>query len=196
MKDVYIQDLFFAKTDPNAIIPTKRSEDSGYDLYACSTETIVIEPCSTELIDTGIATAVSEDWFIKLFDKGGMGSLGIVTGAGVVDSGYRNSIFVPLINTNMGKWSIITNQTEEEVKQSTCFDFKDNKFKKLDCLDNYYCNMNIIGKEYCIVKYLNKAITQFVVLPVPKLSAQEISWDELKSIPSSRGMGSRGSSGK
>ena len=38
-------DLYFAKVNPNAIIPSKRLEDAGYDLYACFDEDyMVIQP--------------------------------------------------------------------------------------------------------------------------------------------------------
>ena len=69
-------DLYFAKVEPNAIIPSKRNEDAGYDIYTCETEAIVINPNSTKMIDTGIAIACSENYFPKFFDKGGMGSKG------------------------------------------------------------------------------------------------------------------------
>ena len=34
----------FAKTNPNAIIPTKRDEDAGFDLYACFDADMMIIP--------------------------------------------------------------------------------------------------------------------------------------------------------
>ena len=51
-------DLYFAKVNPNAIIPSKRDEDGGYDVYACFDEDyMVIQPHETKLIPSGIATA-------------------------------------------------------------------------------------------------------------------------------------------
>ena len=41
-----------------------------------------------------------------------------------------------------------------------------------------------------------KAICQAVILPVPKMDVKEVSVSELKNIPSERGIGSLGSSGK
>lgn len=190
-------ELFFAKTKPNAIIPTKRKEDAAYDVYACATETIVIPPCSTQMIDIGIAMACHESYFIKFFDKGGMGSKGIVVGAGVGDSGYRNSYFVPLINTNYDKYLVISSQTPEEVAKSEYFGVKVKKFASTSELAYSQGDYSLcISKDGCIIKFLNKAIAQFVVLPVPDLKTKEISWEELQEIESERGMGNLGSTGK
>lgn len=191
--EIKTNELYFAKTKPNAVIPTKREEDAGYDVYTVETETIVMPPCSTRLIDTGIAIACNSDYFPKFFDKGGMGSKGIVVGAGVGDSGYRDGYFVPLINTNEDKWLVITNQTQEEIKQATHFDLETKKF--ITDIKSPY-DFTIVPLKDIIVKYLNKAFTQFVMLPVPKLESKEISWEELKAIPSERGLGKLGSSGK
>lgn len=47
-----------------------------------------------------------------------------------------------------------------------------------------------------IVYPYNKAICQAILLPVPKTEIEEISYEELKAIPSLRGSGKLGSSGK
>jgi len=191
--EIPINKLYMAKTKPNAIIPTKRSEDTGRDIYSCETETIVIPPCSTRMIHTGIAIACNKAWFPKFFDKGGMGSKGIIVGAGVGDSGYRDEYLIPLINTNGDKYLVITNQDVTEVEESNCFDLISNYFLNLN---PSYMDGDIILKENCIVKYLDKAITQFVMLPVPELEDEEKTWEELKAITSQRGLGKLGSSGK
>jgi dUTP pyrophosphatase len=41
-----------------------------------------------------------------------------------------------------------------------------------------------------------KAITQALVIPVPEVCIEEISYDELKNIESERGLGKLGSSNK
>ena len=210
IKKVEPTQLFFAKTNPNAIIPHKNEENAGYDCYTCETETIIIPPLTTRMVDTGIAIACHESYFIKFFDRGSWGSKGIIVGAGVGDSGYRNSYFVPLINTNIDKWVIITNQTEEEVNDLTHFNLSNNKFEyifeeaKIELYDSennllltsdsaILDTHNIIFKENCIIKYLKNAITQFTVLPVPKFEINEINWEELKQIESKRGLNNLGS---
>jgi len=203
-------DLYFAKVEPNAIIPSKRDEDAGYDIYTCEAETIFISPCSTRMIDTGIAIACSSNYFPKFFDKGGMGSKGIIVGAGVGDSGYRDKYFIPLINTNKDFCLVITNQKDEEIKVSNYFDTKINKFtyiediqkaddeymNKCKCNPDEWIGIRFYQKENYIIKPLNKAITQFVMIPVPKMNVKEITSEELKNIKSERGLGKMGSTGK
>jgi len=190
-------ELLFAKMEENAIIPTKREEDAGYDMYTCETDTIVVEPCSVKMIDTGLAIGCNKAYFPKFFDKGGMGSKGIIVGAGVGDSGYRNKYFVPLNNINKDKWLIITNQSKKEVEESTCFDLKENKFindmipNGISIIEDRYVN-----KDNCIIKYINKAFVQFVILPVPILETKEVTYNELLQYKSERGLGKLGSSGK
>lgn len=195
-KEMKDNDLYFAKVEPNAITPSKRDEDAGYDIYTCETETIVIPPCSTRMIDTGIAIACSKNYFPKFFDKGGMGSKGIIVGAGVGDSGYRDKYFIPLINTNENKYVVITNQSQEEIDEANYFDLEDKLFKKTSEIEHKLFFNTIKFKKDCIIKPLNKAITQFVMLPVPKMNVKEITYEELKNIKSERGLGKLGSSGK
>lgn len=47
-----------------------------------------------------------------------------------------------------------------------------------------------------IVYPYEKAIAQLLVIPVPKVDVEEYTYEELKAIPSKRGMGALGSSGK
>ena len=56
-------DLYFSKVNPNAIIPTKEKENAGYDIYACfDRDFFIIPPHSTELVPTGIASAISDKY--------------------------------------------------------------------------------------------------------------------------------------
>ena len=90
-------DLVFAKVKPNAIIPTKEDENAGYDIYACFDEDyMVIPPHSTKLIPTGIASALSDKYYLQVHERGSTGSKGIKYGAGVIDSSYRGENFICL----------------------------------------------------------------------------------------------------
>ena len=76
-------ELIFAKVRPEAIIPTKREEDAGRDLYACFNEDyILINPLETKLIPTGIATAFSPNYYAQIEERVSTGSKGIKYGAG------------------------------------------------------------------------------------------------------------------
>lgn len=93
----------FAKLDPKAIIPSKRDEDAGYDIYACIDEDIIIPPNETVMVPTGIASAFDPGYVAILKERGSTGSKGIGLRCGVVDSGYRGQWFVALTNhTNKG----------------------------------------------------------------------------------------------
>ena len=108
-------DLYFAKVNPNAIIPSKRLEDAGYDLYACFDEDyMVIEPHETKLIPSGIATAFSPKWVAIIKERGSNGSKGIAQRCGVIDSGYRNEWCVPLTNTTT-KTVVISKLPKEQL---------------------------------------------------------------------------------
>jgi dUTP pyrophosphatase len=175
-------ELFFAKVKENAIIPTKSSENAGYDLYACFDEDVIyIAPLETKMIPTGIATAMSNDWYMQIQERGSTGSKGIKYGAGVIDSGYRGEWFVPITNCTC-KLLAITDKTFDEIRE----------------LDGQYVVHNKVcyNKNGILFYPKSKAIAQAVVLPVPKMDVKEISYDELLKIKSSRGTGALGSSGK
>lgn len=164
----------FAKVRPDAIIPSKRDEDMGFDIYACFDEDyIVINPHETKLIPTGIASACDPGYGFLLFERGSTGSKGIARRCGVIDSGYRNEWFVGLTNTT-NKVMFISKLSEQETYRS------------------YYDD---VMPESFVYPY-SKAIVQALVATVPKINREEISYEELKAIPSERGMGALGSSQK
>lgn len=168
----------FAKIRPNAIIPSKRDEDMGFDIYACFDEDyMIIKPHETKLIPTGIASACNPEWGFVLRERGSTGSKGIALRAGVIDSGYRNEWFVGLTNTT-NKILFISKLTEEETY---------NKYSDSDSL--------WLEPDYFVYPY-SKAIAQALVIPVPKAFVEEITYEELKTIESERGLGALGSSNK
>lgn len=160
----------FAKVRPTAVIPTKRDEDAGFDIYAdFEDDFIIIDPHTTTLIPTGIASACDIDYCFILKERGSTGTKGIAQRCGVIDSGYRNEWFVPITNTTNKKIAIVKKDAD------------------------YIFMRNTSG--YTIYPY-EKAIAQALVVPVPKVNIEELTYDELKEIESDRGMGSLGSSGK
>lgn len=93
--------IYFAKTKPNAIIPSKREEDAGYDLYSCfDADHIIIEPNTITLIPTGIATAFASDYVLIVKERSSTGAKGLSVRMGVIDSGYRGEIILGINNTN------------------------------------------------------------------------------------------------
>ena len=201
-----ITNVKFAKVHPNAIIPSKRDEDMGFDIYACFDEDyIVINPHETKLIPTGIASACNPEYGFLLRERGSTGSKGIALRAGVIDSGYRNEWFVGLTNTT-DRLLIISKVDVQDIVDSEKhkLDYNYNIRKKyidenisheyLEYIDKK-TSMNWIISNALIYPY-SKAIAQALVVPVPKVEIEEISYDKLKEIKSERGMGALGSSNK
>lgn len=158
--------IIFAKVRPTAIIPSKESENAGYDIYAnFEQETIIVKPHTVELIPTGIASAVEPKWYLEVKERGSTGSKNIARRAGVIDSGYRGEIFVAIANDNDIP-VVITK------------------------------NVDLFNSDNAIVYPYEKAIAQLVLLPVPDAEVIEYSYEELMKIPSIRGTGKVGSSNK
>ena len=170
LEEVEATKILFAKVKPDAIIPTKREEDAGFDIYGLfDEENIVINPHETKMIPTGLASAFSCDYVAILKERGSTGTKGMGQRAGVVDSGYRGEWFVPITNHN-SKPLIITKETNSTT-------------------------LEILAEDYVVYPY-SKAICQVIMVEVPKLGIEEISYEELKNIKSERGTTCLGQSGK
>lgn len=194
-------EIKFAKTKPNAIIPSKRDEDMGFDIYACFDEDyMVIQTHETKLIPTGIASACNPNYGFLLRERGSTGSKGIALRCGVIDSGYRNEWFVGLTNTT-SRDIILSKLTLKELIDKYKFEDEDGDIciplnpTLLSSHENTLWIDNEPFYEPIIYPY-SKAIAQALVVPVPKVVVDEISYEELKAIESERGMGALGSSNK
>lgn len=160
--------------DSDAKIPSKKSEDAGYDIYASFENSFLKIPIhKTVLVPTGIASVLPENMYFQIEERGSTGSKGIKKSAGVIDSGFR------------GEWFIaITNTTD-----------KDLYIAKKEAMDELNKAADLLGVDILIYPY-EKAIAQAVLHEVPSVESEIIDYDELKSIKSLRGTGAIGSSGK
>lgn len=160
--------IYWAKVKEDAVIPTRRDEDGCYDIYGLVKErSLTIEPHEIVEVPTGIASAFSHKYRLNLQrERGSTGSIGLTPKCGQVDSGYRGEIFLKLQNTT-NKTIILSNEIKEVIETSKG-----------------------------IVYPLSRAVCQAALEKVPKNKTKEISYSELKKIPSKRGMGKLGSSGK
>lgn len=83
-----------------AILPTQGSDcAAGYDLY--STESVVIPPHETRMIDTGWSMAIPVDCWGGIFARSGLASkegLRPANCVGVIDPDYRGPVKVALHN--------------------------------------------------------------------------------------------------
>lgn len=208
-------DLVFAKVKPNAIIPTKKNEDAGRDVYACFEEDYIVIPAhTTKLIPTGIASAMSPKYEIRLRDRGSNGSKGIHVNAGTIDSGFRGEWFVAWCNTNdqdviLSKLSLDELKEKYGVKDWDNDDVIPTDYNKPMPRNEYggyssdknatYVTYHIeeLGEEDIVIVYpYSKAIAQAEVCEVPVMNQYEISYEELLAIESERGTGQLGSSNK
>lgn len=160
--------LYFCKDDKRAIIPTKRKEDAGYDLYMLPTEEpLYIAPGETMLLDTGIKAAFSSDYVLLGRERGSTGTKGMRFGAGVIDSGYRGRIMIPINNTSNREIVLIPD-------------------------GEYY----ILKDDEAIYYPQSKAIGQLLLVPVIHAEIGEVSKEEYEKFDSERGDGKLGSTNK
>ena len=165
-----MEKIYFAKVRKEAIIPSKEIEDGAYDIRACfDGDCIVIRPGEIELIPTGLCSAFSEDYVMVLKERGSTGTKGMSQRAGIIDSGYRAEWFIPINNTST-KTIIITKYPED--------------------------TQSLYAEGIVTIYPYTKAICQALLIPVPKTEIIELTATEIKRIPSKRGMGHLGSSGK
>lgn len=159
--------VYFAKLRDSATIPSKDSENGGYDIYADISKDIVIPPNKTVMIETGICSAFSETYVYILKERGSTGTKGMGQRAGVIDSGFRGEWKVPITNHNDKPLIISCGKNDD-----------------------------ILNKEQNIIYPYRKAICQAILVNVPDVEIVESTADYVKNIPSKRGDGMLGSSGK
>jgi len=102
--------LSFIKTHPQAQVPLRMSDHaSGYDLFACLEESVILAPMQRMAIPTGIAMAIPEGFEAQIRPRSGLAlklGLGILNSPGTIDADYRGEIKVILINLGTEKVSI------------------------------------------------------------------------------------------
>ena len=111
-----IIDVYWAKIDDNARIPTKGSDfAAGWDLYAIE-ETTVSRGEST-LIRTGMKCAIPEGWEGQIRCRSSLGKKGMImpNGLGTIDSDYRGELMV--LATWIGEGDSIQLSKGERVAQ-------------------------------------------------------------------------------
>ncbi len=155
----------FAKTREDAVIPNKRAEDAGWDIYPVIDTFVIIPPQATVKINTGIASAFSSEFVMVLKERSSTSKYGLSLVASVIDSGYRGEWLVA-INNNSDETVVIYNEDNVNVERE-------------DEATNYISS--------------KKAICQALFLPVVAAEVEEVAYEELKDIKSERGLGGFGS---
>ena len=168
--------LYFARITEDAILPTKRDEDSGRDFYASieATETELdgvvkeqlLEKGKVNFVKTGIASAMSSNYALSFqHERSSVAKNGMIVIAGLVDSGYRSEIQLMIIPTVK---DVLVTSTVDEVEEL----------------------------EDMILYPYTKALAQATLIIVPDVEVVELPYDELLSIESERGFGGWGSTNK
>ena len=159
--------ISFARLREGAVIPSKREEDSDYDLYACfDEEEFVIPPFSTRLVPTGLVSAFDAELGVKFEERGSNTKWCGIVQAGVIDSGYRGEWVCAIYNGNPVPVHI--SKAAAEVQRL---------------------------EDRVLVPY-GKAICQFHVREIPRIGIAELSPEQVLAVRSERGAGKLGSSGK
>ena len=90
----------FRRLSPRASEPRRaHAGDAGYDLR--SVEEMMLSPGERALIRTGISVAIPEGYAGLVLPRSGLAvkrGVSLVNTPGLIDSGYRGEIQVPLIN--------------------------------------------------------------------------------------------------
>lgn len=169
-KEDKVDTILIAKVNPNAIIPSKVLGNAGYDFYACfNGEEMFLPKGVPTLVPTGLATSMLPKYYLNL--KHERGSTAI----------RGMSILAGVIDSNFrGEIFICMTPLHKDIVISK---------------DTY----DVLETDDAIVYPYSKAIAQGTFDLVPVVRLKEISYDQLKAIPSDRdgsGQGKLGSTGK
>tara|TARA_Y100001956_G_scaffold73316_1_gene79408 strand:+ start:106 stop:540 length:435 start_codon:yes stop_codon:yes gene_type:complete len=100
------------RLNENAILPEKQHDsDAGYDLY--SIEEIILKPNQIYKVKTGIAIQIPNNYGGLVLPRSGLSSkygISLINTPGLIDSGYRGELLIPLINHSSNEYTI--NKTE------------------------------------------------------------------------------------
>lgn len=156
--------------DPRARVPSKRSEDSGYDIYGIIPEDlIVLYPGDGHKFGTGLSTEIPMGYGIFICNRGSVGTKGLVYGAHVVDSGYRGEIFIDL--HNFSNRIIIVTDMDAEILGRYIVNIPDKESEEYESIhDNVHLlkadfmeeGMALFGE--CIFISKQKALTQIAII--------------------------------
>ena len=172
--------IYWHKLNEKAIIPSKRIEDAGFDIYTTD-DHILLMPFEKRLFSTGLAAAAQEGWWLLAMDRGSTGSRGIHTHCGIIDNGYRGEIFICLCNDNEYPVMFTSDEIMPHIDEQAFYLDPDSNLKRGKIL--YYP--------------VSKAIAQIVPIPQPFAESIEADDDTWASIPKTlRGDGKLGDSGK
>ena len=160
--------LYFTKLKPNAKIPSKRDEDAGYDIYACFEEESI-------MINPGEIKIIPTG-FASAFSSDYYLQVQERSSTGSRGMSARCGV---IDSGYRGEHLVVLNNTGQKpiiiAKEPIRF-----------------------NQDQFTVHDYNKAIAQYILLPVPKTEVKELSISEFEALnlESERGNGGFGNSGK
>ena len=165
-------DFCWAVSDERVKVPTKRESDAGYDIYAFFDEDyIVIAPHQSKIINTGLYSALPDNFFLEFKERSSTAKYNVGIRAGVIEGTYRGELLVCVSNHNNVPLAIAKeNISIEKIKQE-------------------------VSPTVIIYPY-EKAITQGVLRKIEPAQFKTIPLEELKKMTTIRGDGGFGSTGK
>ena len=112
-------DFCWAASDERVKIPEKRESDAGYDIYAFFEEDyIIVAPKQSRIINTGLYSALPENYFIEFKERSSTAKYNMGIRAGVIEGTYRGELLVCISNHNNAPLAIAKDTiSEEEIKQ-------------------------------------------------------------------------------
>ena len=156
----------FAKVKPSAIIPSNRLEDGAFDVYACFEEDFITFEPHETKLVPTGLASAFSTDYVAILKERGS--------TGTKGIGQRCGV---VDSGYRGEWFVpMTNHNNKRLviaKESVAQNFEDS-----------------------IVYPYEKAIAQCMMVEVPKMAIEEISYEDLLKIESERGTGALGSSGK
>lgn len=165
-------DFCWAVRDERVKIPVKRESDAGYDIYAFFEEDyIIINPKQSKIINTGLYSALPENYFLEFKERSSTAKYNMGIRAGVIEGTYRGELLVCISNHNNVPLAIAKDTiTEKEIKQQ-------------------------VAPTTIIYPY-EKAIVQGILRKIEPAQFRTIPLEELKKMTTIRGDGGFGSTGK
>ena len=165
-------DFCWAASDERVKIPEKRESDAGYDIYAFFEEDyIIINPKQSRIINTGLYSALPENYFLEFKERSSTAKYNMGIRAGVIEGTYRGELLVCISNHNNAPLAIAKDTiSEEEIKQQ-------------------------VAPTTIIYPY-EKAIVQGILRKIEPAQFTTIPLEELKKMTTIRGEGGFGSTGK
>lgn len=139
----------FKKLNSTALIPSQAYEwDAGYDLAYCGETPLTINPGETVKVPTGLIVEIPYLYFAGIFARSGLSTkrgLAPINCVGVVDSGYRGELTVPLHNHGDAPQVIFP---DERIAQMIVLPNYDVRFQEVEYLSDSQRGVGGFGSSH------------------------------------------------